>query len=295
MSLSLKMRVVIRQRARWCLLGAVLAGVFLISNQAAQASSRETKERETKERAAKTACLSGDVAKGVALLAELFVGSNDPTYMFNQGRCYEQNGKYEEAIARFREYQRKSEEAGTQADPTAEKHIAACKAAIHDVATPPMAAPTLPTPAAPAQPVAEPAAGIGLAQRMEGSPNGEPKAELDAPAASHAADGAGLRIGGIAAMSAGVAGLAAGVLWNLKANSIASDLGQSDTAYSRSKASSRSDDVRLSWIGYGVGATGLVGGAILYYLGHRQAQTSSVSIVPTASVDAMGAVLQGAF
>jgi len=58
---------------------------FLIATQGAQAGGKESKER-----AAKTACQSGDAAKGVALLAELYVDTNDITFLFNQGRCFEQ-------------------------------------------------------------------------------------------------------------------------------------------------------------------------------------------------------------
>ena len=46
------------------------------------------------------ACLSGDYTKGVAILSELFVDTKDPTYLFNQGRCFEQNRRYDDAIAR---------------------------------------------------------------------------------------------------------------------------------------------------------------------------------------------------
>jgi hypothetical protein len=83
--------------------------------------------KDSKERAAKTACLAGDYAKGVALLAELYVSTGEAIYLFNQGRCFQQNGKYEEAIVRFREYQRKNADAGRAPDALAEKHIADCR------------------------------------------------------------------------------------------------------------------------------------------------------------------------
>jgi hypothetical protein len=83
--------------------------------------------KDSKERAAKTACLAGDYAKGVALLAELYVSTGEAIYLFNQGRCFQQNGKYEEAIVRFREYQRKNIDAGRAPDAVAEKHIADCR------------------------------------------------------------------------------------------------------------------------------------------------------------------------
>lgn len=51
-----------------------------------------------RERAARTACLAGDYRKGVALLVELFVETKDRTHIFNQARCFEQNGQDEQAI-----------------------------------------------------------------------------------------------------------------------------------------------------------------------------------------------------
>ena len=97
----------------------------LVTAQAVQAGSKESKER-----AAKTACLSGDAAKGVALLAELYVTTNDLNYLFNQGRCFEQNGRYADAIVRFREYQRKTTDGGHAPDAVADKHIADCQALL---------------------------------------------------------------------------------------------------------------------------------------------------------------------
>lgn len=82
---------------------------------------------DAEARAARTACLAGDYAKGVALLAELYVSTLNDVYLFNQGRCFEQNGMYEEAIVRFREYQRKRVDAGKAPHPKAEEHIADCQ------------------------------------------------------------------------------------------------------------------------------------------------------------------------
>ena len=59
---------------------------------------------ESKERAAKKACLLGEVDKGAEILADLYVDTNDATYIYNQGRCFEQNGKNDQAVLRFKEY-----------------------------------------------------------------------------------------------------------------------------------------------------------------------------------------------
>jgi hypothetical protein len=63
---------------------------------------------ETRQKAAKKACLLGDVDEGAEILADLYVETNDETYIYNQGRCFEQNGKNEQAVLRFKEYLRKA-------------------------------------------------------------------------------------------------------------------------------------------------------------------------------------------
>ena len=52
------------------------------------------------------ACASGDVAKGIAILGELYAETLNPAYVFNQARCYQKNDKLEQARASFSEYLR---------------------------------------------------------------------------------------------------------------------------------------------------------------------------------------------
>jgi hypothetical protein len=61
---------------------------------------------DPRPRRALTACAGGEVAKGVGILAELYADTREPTFVFNQGRCYQQNGQLERAADRFREYLR---------------------------------------------------------------------------------------------------------------------------------------------------------------------------------------------
>ena len=56
--------------------------------------------RQTLEKAAKKACITGDYRKGIDILGDLFVETNDATYVFNQGRCFQQNHRWEEALDR---------------------------------------------------------------------------------------------------------------------------------------------------------------------------------------------------
>jgi tetratricopeptide (TPR) repeat protein len=91
------------------------------------APAAQAKDADAKERAAKTACLAGDYAKGVAILSELYVSTNDPVFIYNQGRCFEQNHRYEDAISRFREYLRVGKQISRTDKADAQKHIADCK------------------------------------------------------------------------------------------------------------------------------------------------------------------------
>jgi tetratricopeptide (TPR) repeat protein len=66
-------------------------------------------QEDPREVEARTLCAAGDVDKGVAVLARIFAETNDYTWVYNQGRCYQQNGRFEQAINRFREYLRRGQ------------------------------------------------------------------------------------------------------------------------------------------------------------------------------------------
>lgn len=117
---------------RYCL---VLTTVAVLSFGAppamaakARGSVRDTQSQ--KEKQAKKACLSGDYQTGVSILADLFVESRDATYLYNQGRCYEQNVRYVEAAERFREFLRKATNLSKDDKDETERHIADCEQAV---------------------------------------------------------------------------------------------------------------------------------------------------------------------
>jgi tetratricopeptide (TPR) repeat protein len=102
--------------------------VFAAFSVSLLAGQQATAAVKSQERVAKKACLSGDYLKGVSILAELFVDTNDPTYLFNQGRCYEQNLRYAEAAERFKEYLRKAPKLSDSEKADVDRHIADCEA-----------------------------------------------------------------------------------------------------------------------------------------------------------------------
>ncbi|MBN2573684.1 MAG: hypothetical protein JXP73_03900 [Deltaproteobacteria bacterium] len=267
----------------------LIPAALLLSSSRASASRQPTKK--AKERLAKKACLAGDPAKGVEILAELYVDTNILTYIFNQGRCFEQNRRYEDAIGRFREYLLKGEATLSDEDKAvAQKRIEACES-------------YLPKPEPPSPLVPEP---VQVAPVVQAPPAATPPAEVvpETPVVAVVAQprqpgsnaGARLRIAGLVAGSLGVVALGTGVALNLKANSMAADLGKPDN-FNRDTDSSRKSYKTLSWIGYGVGAGLLAGGTLMYYLGWRSGRrsTSTVVLVPTFAPDSAGALLAGAF
>ena len=280
--------------------------VFLVGLHVAAPSAIAASEA-SRERAAKTACMAGEAAKGVAILAELYVKTGNPVFIFNQGRCYEQNGKYQEAIVRFREFLLKNRDAGNASDPVAEQHIATCQALVDTQRQTDKLAPSGPAPA----PASPPATVAATSQVL---PTAPPPLQLQAATSQASVEqgpsahgrveplrdvapsnnGRGLRVGGIAAMSVGAAAIATGIVLNVKANSLANEI-ESDTYYLSSKENTRASYETWSWVGYVVGGACLAGGAILYYLGYSRSRDRQIAFVPAIGMDSYGAALQGVF
>jgi hypothetical protein len=105
-----------------------------------------------------------------------------------------------------------------------------------------------------------------------------------------------MRTAAIVTAAVGGAALIAGVILNIKVNTMASDL-QAEGAYSRSKESQRVRYETLGWVSYGVGAACVATGSVLYYLGRDpgHSATASIALVPALAPDNVGAVLKGTF
>jgi hypothetical protein len=237
------------------------------------------------------ACLTGDPETGLAILADLYIEWSDITYIFNQGRCLELNQRYDEAIGRFREFLSKGKNLKADAKADARKHIVNCQSYLEKrdpgqpgVKEEPKQTPATMEPAPPAKP-------------LDGDPKPSPILAIHGePQGAGGNPGAGWRMAGITAGSVGVAGIVIGLILNLKANSMASDLGKSEN-YSRSVASSRDGYELYSWIGYGTGAACLVGGVVMYYVGWSKKERTMLTIgfLPSVSSNTVGTYLIGAF
>jgi hypothetical protein len=236
-------------------------------------SSWAASSTKAQEKSAKKACAAGDFRKGVEILAELYVETNDVNHIFNQGRCYEQNHQWESAIDRFREYLRKNKGSATE-QAEAERHLADCesfqqkeeaKLAPQAVVVPPPAPVVQVAPAAVPEPAPAPAPVI---ERTETRSENR---------------GVGLRVTGIVLGSLGIAAAATGVVLNLKANSLGDEYNRTQ---SESTKSSRNTYKTGALVGYAAGGGLLVTGIILYLVGHSAGAdepASTTAILPVVS------------
>ena len=273
------------------LVAAATVVPLLLATAPAAAAGREVTDRAAKERAARKACLKGNYEQGVDILADLFVDTREPTYIFNQGRCFEQNRRYEDAISRFEEYLRvPNAKLSPEDKASAEKHIADCKEKLpRERVDSPTQPPPLPTPPpVPTTPSAP-----------ETSPQTEPSpaAVVTQPVPQPAQRRWGLLTAGIVTATVGVGGVVTGLVSNLKANSMVNDWETKAGSYSTKNENDQRTYKTLAWVGYGVGAACVATGAVLIGVGARSRARSldAIALVPAVGPGQMGAVLTGAF
>ncbi len=218
---------------------------------------------ENPERTAKKACAEGDFKKGVSILADLYVHSNDPTYIFNQGRCYEQNHQWVSAIDRFREFLRKARNLSPAERKETDEHIAECKRLQQEEEGENAPAPEPHRLIVP--PIPQPVPTV--------APQTQPSHPTITAPVAPAKTGRALRASGIVVGSVGVASIGAAVALNLKANQLA-DAGD---------GAGQSSYKTGALVCYGVGGVAVATGLVLYLLGRRGSEptSSKVALTPT--------------
>lgn len=231
-----------------CLLGALPVH--------AQQSGQDPRVAE-----AKTACGAGNVQKGVELLAELYTATNDPIWIFNQARCYHQNNQLGLALARFKEFLRKSKGGPDEDIREAQAYINEIETDLRKNEVSSASQPSAPAPATPV-----PAQAVSTV-----------------PASPDSHHGRGLRYTGIAAGVLGGAAMVGGVVFSILVQQTKQDVENQtkNSVVPASAVSGKLSDGRtyesLQWVCYGVGAAAVLTGALLYYFGARASETTSVS------------------
>ena len=268
------------------LLGALAVGAFLLGLSGPAAAKNA--DTMAKEKAAKKACAMGDDEKGADLLTDLFVATNDVVYIYNQARCYEQNNRWDRAIARFREYLRKAKRLTESERAETEQHIAECEAALAQAA-----------PRATAGPSEAPVAHAPAAAPSTPPPLPSAPAEASVPLTTVAvapppsSPGRGLRIAGIVSGVAGLAAIGAGVGFALETQSISS--AEAKNGPSKAQEDDRKGYETIGWVCYGVGAATLATGAVLYMVGWPTDESHRVSLLPSVNATGGSLFLAGRF
>jgi hypothetical protein len=201
---------------------------------------------------AKTACAAGDVQKAVRLLAELYTATNDPIWIFNQGRCYHQNNQLPLAVARFKEFLRKNVKGPAEDSRDAQNYINEIEAEIHKDD---------------AKPGATTGTTTGIAKGRDETRD--------------YSKGRGLRYAGIGCGILGGAALASGIVFSLLTSKTGQDVEnqtKNDVVQASAVSGKLSDGKlyeALQWVGYGVGAASVMTGVVLYYVGLKRAEVQS--------------------
>jgi hypothetical protein len=247
--------------------------------------------REAKERAARKACLNGDATKGVDILTDLYILTNDATYVFNQGRCYEQARRYEDAVGRFREYLVMAKNATSDDRADAEKHIANCLSYLGKPETP-QAVGVESGNQATAQPAPPPVAIVTAP--VNTVPNAVVQATSERADNPQASSGRGLVVAGVITGSVGMVAIAGGILSAIRANNL--DVQARTGTYDPSKEQSSKTYKTAEWIFLGVGAAALGTGAVLAIVGATaRHEGTAVSVAPLVGPGAGGASIEGRF
>jgi hypothetical protein len=254
-------------RRRWSARRSLAAGAP--APAAARAQDEDPRPRE-----AKAACAAGQVDRGIALLAALFAETSDVSWVYNQGRCYQQNGRPEEAINRFREYLRRAAVSETEKRIEAQRFIeeleeelrrAPARSGIvvgsaHDEEPPPPAGD-------PPQPSPAPAGRAGV---DDGAPSVRAPSGDDRPVARR-----GLMVGGAALVGVGVLGLAGGIFSSLRVKALEDETRGWSAAEWKRRAATQENTAgryeRWQWVGYGVAALALAGGGACLFVATRDA------------------------
>jgi hypothetical protein len=251
--------------------------------------AEEAQKTEAKAKAARTACLAGDVAKGAALLAELYIDTKDANHIYNQGRCFEQNHRYEDAISRFREFLRKGQNLAAEDKADVEKHIAECQSLATSSGAPAAAkaetAAPVPPPSAPAAPPATPTPTPVVAT--------PPVVEASPPAAT-ASPPNNLKVAGIACGAVGLASIGTAIYFSTRVSSLSDSITTSDTPSASDYQSGKTAQT-MQWVFYGVGAAALATGSVLYYLGWRAAEPGQTAFAPMVGPGFAGVAAKGVF
>lgn len=225
----------------------MLAG--LVASASARADSPAPSGDDQRSTVALAACASGDFAKGISILGELYAETRNPAYVFNQGRCYQKSDQLEKARSSFTEYLRLS----TNEPPEDVNRARAFVKEIDDA----------------------------LARERAN----EPAPVIIAPAPSGADRSRSLRIASIVLAGVGVAAVATGAYLSLKVkqtnDAINNEFAGMDYVTDPARLERQLADGQRyetwQWVGYGLGIAAMAGAVTTFVISGGGAATPSAA------------------
>ena len=226
-------------------------------------------------------------------MSDLFIDTRDATYIFNQGRCFEQNDRCEDAIPRFREYLRKAGGLSPESRAEGEKHIAECQALLGPKSVPEAGREKASASAAKSNPASS--TGIASLPPAVSATTPEPGAvaSTSMPAAG---SGRGLRMAGLGCGALGVAAVGTGIYFYTQAKYY-SDKVTGEAPWNPADVNAGKRAETLQWVFYGAGAAAVITGTALYVAGWHSADgsNSTAGIAPMVGPGLAGISARGAF
>jgi hypothetical protein len=275
---------VIPPRTRWLSLSLswALAAAVTGASLPAWAQAQPEIDLEARDAEAKRACDAGRVQEGERLLTDLLRRTNDGTYIFNLGRCFQQNGQVDKALPLFRSYLRRPD-----VDPVAagraRQYIAALERSPQ---------------AGAGDPAARRPSDVAAAD-LSASP------DLVAPAPAPTSPGRTLRIAALVTGGVGLLGLATGGYYAQQTQKLerekrdALNRQETSTEWFRAQDQRGERAEQRQWLFLGVGGAALAAGGVLYYLGvragHDEGHLQAAQALPLALPGIVGAQLAGRF
>jgi len=277
------------------LLGLLLAMVSLGLTVPARARG----EVGFRELEAKKACLTGNAEKGLEILADLYVATDDPTHLFNQGRCLQQSERHGDAVGKFREYLRKVGRGDAKGRAAAERHIEECQSLLGERLDGGRAAAEATenwqrergVEAASGEVRREGEGDLPRQPAVQGAISAPPPSPT-APTADEGRPGGALRLGGILSVGLGLVTVGTGVALNVGANELTAEVNR---LYDRDKDERRRTYETLAWSCYALGVAAVGAGVVMYYAGWRAERATYVAIAPHLGRGATGFMVQGVF
>ena len=213
------------------------------------------------------------MAKGIGILGELYAETRIPSFVFNQGRCYQKNGQLEPARHRFAEYLR----IGTSEPPDDVRRAQAFVKEIDDT----------------------------IAHQRASDPAPMVVVAPIAPRGEHAS---ALRIASVVLAAVGVAAVGTGVYLSFKVRSLNDDINQqfakqdyvTDGAGLQRRLTDGARYETWQWIGYGVGVAALAGAVTTFLAGSSLRGSGSpervaLDLTPAVSRAGLGGVVRWRF